>query len=144
MAEKYFITSYRPERRTPIRQPLSKRLRFEILRRDHFTCQYCGKRAPEAELHIDHRVSVLHGGTNDRLNLVTACIDCNLGKSWRSVRIRLDSTFAERTIAAIERAYERVFDDLVLSPNPDEDFAESRYWPGVDFDPNERSEWEYA
>src|SRR5438045_6265774 len=29
-------------------------LRFEVFRRDDFTCQYCGRRAPEVILHADH------------------------------------------------------------------------------------------
>ena len=67
----------------PPRKPISKRLRFEIFRRDNFTCRYCGKHAGEdgAELTIDHVVTVALGGTDDPTNLVTACKDCNAGKS---------------------------------------------------------------
>lgn len=35
---------------------VSKRLRYEILRRDEFTCRYCGRRAPDVQLTIDHVV----------------------------------------------------------------------------------------
>src|ERR1044072_3866670 len=40
------------------RVPLTKRERFEILRRDNFTCQYCGRKPPEVTLEEDHRTSV--------------------------------------------------------------------------------------
>lgn len=61
---------------------LSKRLRFEIFKRDGFKCRYCGS-APTAggPLHVDHVVAVANGGTDDPENLVTACQQCNLGKS---------------------------------------------------------------
>lgn len=62
------------------RKPLPKGLRFEVLKRDHFTCQYCGASAPEAILQVDHIRPVADGGTNDIFNLITACFDCNIGK----------------------------------------------------------------
>lgn len=65
------------------RKPIPKKTRFEVFKRDEFTCQYCGAKAPDAILHIDHIVPVAEGGTNDILNLVTACRDCNLGKGKR-------------------------------------------------------------
>lgn len=67
------------------RHPLPAGLRFSILERDNFTCQYCGRKAPDVELHVDHYVPVAAGGSNDPSNLVTACADCNLGKSDLSV-----------------------------------------------------------
>lgn len=63
------------------RKPVSTRTRFEVFKRDAFTCQYCGGKPPAAILHIDHITPVSAGGTNDLANLVTSCKDCNLGKS---------------------------------------------------------------
>lgn len=60
---------------------VSKRLRFEILRRDNHACRYCGRSAPEVELTIDHVVPTALGGSDEPTNLVTACRDCNGGKS---------------------------------------------------------------
>lgn len=59
---------------------ISKRLRFEILMREQFTCQYCGARAPLVPLHVDHVVASSIGGSSDPSNLVTSCLECNLGK----------------------------------------------------------------
>jgi hypothetical protein len=64
----------------PERIPLSARDRFEILRRDKFTCRYCGRKSPEVKLHVDHVTPVAEGGTNHPTNLCAACSDCNLGK----------------------------------------------------------------
>lgn len=64
-----------------MRRPISKKLRFAVLSRDGFRCRYCGAGPEEQVLHIDHRVPVALGGTNDIDNLVTACLPCNLGKS---------------------------------------------------------------
>ena len=63
------------------RKAISKRMRFEVLKRDSFTCQYCGKQPPDTVLHLDHIKPVSKGGKNTILNLVTSCVDCNLGKS---------------------------------------------------------------
>lgn len=52
-----------------------------VLYRDSFTCQYCGRSAPDVVLHVDHVIPVSKGGTNSMANLVTACEECNLGKS---------------------------------------------------------------
>lgn len=60
---------------------VSRRLRFEILRRDGHTCRYCGAKAPDVTLTVDHVIPVALGGGDDPRNLVTACTDCNSGKS---------------------------------------------------------------
>jgi 5-methylcytosine-specific restriction endonuclease McrA len=62
---------------------ISLALRFEVFRRDSFTCQYCGQRAPEVTLHVDHAMPHAAGGRKVPENLVTACSDCNLGKDAR-------------------------------------------------------------
>lgn len=63
------------------RIPLSKDTRFEVFKRDSFTCQYCGRSAPDVILEVDHIIPVAEGGSNDIMNLVTSCRDCNRGKS---------------------------------------------------------------
>lgn len=60
---------------------VSKRLRFEILRRDNHTCRYCGGVAPDVILTVDHVTPVALGGSDEPSNLVAACKDCNTGKS---------------------------------------------------------------
>lgn len=62
---------------------ISVKKRFEVFKRDSFTCQYCGLAAPEVILHIDHIEPVSKGGSNDILNLITSCKGCNLGKGAR-------------------------------------------------------------
>lgn len=62
------------------RIPLTQSQRFEILRRDKFTCRYCGRKSPEVTLEVDHIYPVSKGGTNDPSNLTTSCYDCNRGK----------------------------------------------------------------
>jgi hypothetical protein len=63
------------------RKPIPKTIRFEVFKRDKFTCQYCGASAPDVILEVDHIKPVSKGGTNDILNLVTACRHCNRGKT---------------------------------------------------------------
>lgn len=67
------------------RKAIPKRIRFEVFKRDSFTCQYCGAQAPDAVLHIDHINPIAGGGDNDVMNLLTSCAACNLGKGARSL-----------------------------------------------------------
>jgi hypothetical protein len=68
-------------KRSPTRSPTLK-IRFEIFKRDNFTCQYCGRTPQDgANLLIDHRLAAANGGKEEFDNLVTACFECNIGKS---------------------------------------------------------------
>lgn len=67
------------------RKGMSKKTRFEVFKRDRFTCQYCGRQAPGVVLQVDHVVPVVSGGTDDLLNLVTSCFECNSGKGPREL-----------------------------------------------------------
>lgn len=58
---------------------LSKR---EILRRDDYTCQYCGRKSHH--LTIDHVVPRHMGGKHTWTNLVAACSPCNRRKGGRT------------------------------------------------------------
>jgi hypothetical protein len=59
------------------------KLRFRILERDGFKCQYCGKSPrlePSTILNVDHIRPAALGGSWSEDNLITACLECNLGK----------------------------------------------------------------
>jgi len=70
---------------TAQREPVSKAKRFEILKRDSYTCQICGRsaEADKVKLHVDHKIPRVKGGSNEDDNLWSLCEDCNLGKSDR-------------------------------------------------------------
>ena len=72
------------------------KLRFSILRRDNFTCQYCG-RTPQngVKLQIDHIIPESKGGKFVEENLITSCEECNLGKR--------DVILAKREIEKIKK-----------------------------------------
>lgn len=77
------------------RKKLPPRLRFWILRRDNFTCQYCGAKAPDGLLDVDHVIPVADGGGDDGDNLIAACGECNAGKGrLRSAIINDESSRA--------------------------------------------------
>ena len=67
------------------RKSLSKKTRFEVFKRDDFTCTYCGQKPPIVVLEVDHVIPVASGGTDEMANLTTSCFDCNRGKSDRSL-----------------------------------------------------------
>lgn len=63
-------------------------IRFDVFKRDSFTCCYCGRRPPEVVLEVDHIDPVSNGGTDAFENLLTACFDCNRGKGAKLLEER--------------------------------------------------------
>ncbi|WP_225784478.1 HNH endonuclease [Xenophilus sp. Marseille-Q4582] len=84
------------------RQTVSKKTRFEVFKRDAFTCQYCGAHPPGVLLHVDHIHPVAEGGTNEIDNLVTACEPCNAGKGARLLNVAPE-TLAQKAAQVAER-----------------------------------------
>ncbi|MBL8231629.1 MAG: HNH endonuclease [Bryobacterales bacterium] len=58
--------------------------RKNILLRDRYTCQYCGKTLPSSELTLDHVVPRSRGGDGSWENLVACCNPCNNRKGNRT------------------------------------------------------------
>lgn len=83
---------------------VSVRQRFEIFKRDEFTCHYCGRRSPDVVLEVDHIVAVANGGSDDPINLITSCWDCNRGKSAVPLAERITGEDPhDRAVAILER-----------------------------------------
>lgn len=64
-------------------RPTVKLTKAEVLRRDNYTCQYCGNQT--GRLTIDHILPRHLGGTHTWTNLVAACPPCNHKKGGRTV-----------------------------------------------------------
>ncbi len=95
---------------------VSVRTRFEVFKRDEFTCRYCGRKTPDVILEVDHIVPVCEGGGDDQMNLATSCWDCNRGKAGNplaSVLVCEDPT--EKAILMIERDRQLREYDAVLN-----------------------------
>ena len=94
---------------------VSKRLRYEVLRRDNHQCRYCGAAAPDATLTVDHVIPTALGGGDEPGNLVTACMPCNSGKSASvpdAPLVRDVDESALRWSRAMAAAAERMLADL--------------------------------
>ena len=83
-------------------------LRWQILERDNFTCQYCGQHAPDVILHVDHILPVAKGGDNSFSNLITSCSACNEGK--KSFPLLPERKDTKEYIAPVPRRYNQLFD----------------------------------
>lgn len=101
-----------------MRQPIGPKLRFEILMRDDFTCQYCGAKAPDAALQVDHVIPVADGGPTSRLNLVTACQPCNAGKRTTEAFCHTieQIQFAEIILDRVRRRFPKQFNAVEAYP----------------------------
>lgn len=86
---------------------VSKKTRFEVFKRDLFTCQYCGRRPPDVMLECDHIVPKADGGADDMANLTTACFDCNRGKSDRPLDEVAPAVDEMQVLGAVQEMMER-------------------------------------
>lgn len=101
------------------------------MRRDGHTCRYCGAKAPDAKLTVDHVVPVALGGTDEPSNLVTACDACNGGKTSSSPDAPLVAKVADdalRWAQAMRQAQTRALADLKARGAGRHQFAE--WWDG--------------
>lgn len=117
---------------------VSRRLRFEILRRDNHTCRYCGASAPDVKLTVDHVVPEALGGSDDPSNLVTACAGCNGGKSSIAPDSPTVSNVAQdalRWSAAIRVAADEMLADLKTRDRVRQEFDD--VWLNWGFGPEE-------
>lgn len=64
------------------RKIMNDDIRYNVLKRDNYSCQICGATAKDgAKLHVDHIIPVSKGGKTVMSNLQTLCEQCNVGKS---------------------------------------------------------------
>lgn len=107
---------------------VSKRLRYEVLKRDGYRCYYCGTTAGEAKLVVDAVVPEALGGSHkDPANLRAACDPCNNGKSSSSPDAPLVAAVAEdaaRWAQAMNVAQGHMLADLDARERDREQFTE--------------------
>ncbi len=72
---KYYVQIKRKE------IPLNKK---NILKRDNYECQYCGKKG--GQMTTDHIIPKAMGGEDSWENLVCACVECNNRKGNRTLQ----------------------------------------------------------
>ena len=63
------------------RNKLTYKLRYEVLKRDSFSCTNCGISGKESTLEVDHIIPISKGGKTIKENLTALCLKCNRGKS---------------------------------------------------------------
>jgi 5-methylcytosine-specific restriction endonuclease McrA len=58
--------------------------RRNLMIRDQYQCQYCGRRPNQRDLNVDHIIPRSRGGLDSWENLVVSCRACNLRKGRRT------------------------------------------------------------
>jgi 5-methylcytosine-specific restriction endonuclease McrA len=92
-------------------RPRVRLCKREILRRDHYRCQYCG--GESSQLTVDHIVPRYQGGEHSWENLVAACPQCNRRKGGR--------TLAQAKMQLLRQPFE---------PHPSAEYLFGRYTGG--------------
>lgn len=87
---------------------ITKKIRFEVFKRDEFTCTYCGQKPPAVVLEVDHVIPVARGGQDAIENLTTSCDLVFTDRFRLSVKHFLEKLSIDRVTFAAERAYQKV------------------------------------
>jgi hypothetical protein len=102
--------------RSTKRMGLSTKDKYRIRNRDGHRCQSCGKSVKDnVKLHVDHKIPIELGGSNNDSNLWTLCDECNLAKR-AFFRDNLDSTVMIKVFRE-ESGYQRLRVLFEESPN---------------------------
>lgn len=102
---------------------VTKRTRYEVLRRDNHACRYCGAVADDTPLTIDHVVPVSLGGTDNADNLAAACKDCNAGKASISPDQPLVEDVQQKAFD-FRRGYEAALQEEVIQLRATKDYQD--------------------
>lgn len=101
----------------PKRTSTSKKLRFEIFKRDSFSCQYCGRCPPVIVLECDHIIAVANGGKTEADNLITSCFDCNRGKGKTPLSVAPQSLKDRAADVAEREAQIKGYGEIMAAKN---------------------------
>lgn len=115
------------------RKAITSGVRFDVLSRDRFTCQYCGASAPDVSLEIDHVTPVSRGGDNSRANLIAACHACNSGKKAKMIEYDKNLPFLELHESAPQNCSDIIGELRLVLCNQIrlctcDEYAEFAYW----------------
>jgi hypothetical protein len=128
-----------------VREPVSKKKRFDVFKRDMFCCQYCGRTPPAVVLEVDHILPVASGGKSAIDNLITACFDCNRGKGASTLTTVPQTLEAKAALMAEKLEQMKAFDRLVKAVRRSEEKsideveeAFKEYFSGYGFSPKFR------
>ena len=91
--------------------------KINILRRDRFICQYCGKQGTKADMNVDHVVPKAQGGKTTWLNLVASCMTCNHRKA--------DRTPTEANLKLLNEPYKPKWDTVLNKMKNNENLPNS-------------------
>lgn len=103
------------------RKSLSKKMRFDVFKRDGFQCQYCGSTPPSVVLEVDHIHPVSKGGKNRVDNLLTSCFDCNRGKGAGLIEVAPQTVADKAAVLAEKMAQLKAFERLQRSKRKSEE-----------------------
>ncbi len=87
---------------------ITKKIRFEVFKRDSFQCKYCGRSAPGVILEIDHINPKSKGGKDSIFNLITSCFDCNRGKGKRKLSDTSEIKKQKKELEKIQKEREQL------------------------------------
>jgi len=88
-----------------------RKIRLFVLKRDDYTCYYCGITTANT---VDHLTPLHKGGTDELSNLVTACKTCNYSKGSKTEQQYNRKRLRKRK----EKEMIRFFEEHKTSPTP--------------------------
>lgn len=129
------------------RKSTGKRQRFNVFKRDRFTCQYCGRTPPTVVLVLDHILPVAAGGETIDHNLATSCEECNQGKA-AGLLTDVPQAINEQLAAQVERQEQlREYNRFLLALRKEQDDTARQigtYWCDRTKPPAEHGKWTFG
>ena len=113
-------------------------IREHVLRRDNYTCTFCGIK--NVSFDVDHILALSNGGNNDYSNLRTLCRDCHAFKtrqeSSRGYRLPVVSSQGEASKIQIDLIRE----DIIENMKKENEWwdEEDNQWGGRNIEANDR------
>ncbi len=124
---------------------VSLKLRFEVFKKNDFTCQYCGRKTPEVILELEHIIPISKGGTDELDNLTTSCFECNRGKGASLLdTILKDRDIHDETILLAEREFQLAEYNYIKKKIRNRENEEIEELKNHFADQFHRNEWGYA
>jgi len=92
-----------------MRKVITPKLRFQVLNRDNFTCQYCWLKATEwVQLQVDSKISVKKWWETNINNLIPSCLQYNIWK-WKDDIEEINTKLYETKISETIKQHLTIF-----------------------------------
>ncbi len=113
-----------------ISRTISRPTQFRVLKRENGVCRKCGQPVADDDIHFDHVIPWVKGGSSDERNVQLLCSTCNLKKNAKFEKEHLVESFFDHAKDSVDHS---ILDYLMLVVEFAHDFQrEQNRYPNAD------------